>query len=73
MISKGEKLHCVVAEDHTENDFVNAPAASDLRPERWRGRLSHYGEAAVDVNNKGRLLRGSCSAQYMGWRSTAFH
>lgn len=73
MISKGEKLHCVAAEDHSEHDFLNAPAASDLRPEHSRGRLSRYGQAAVDVNDKGRLLRGSRSAQYMGWRSTAFH
>lgn len=73
MILKAENLHCVAAEDYSEHDFVNAPAASHLRPAHSRGRLSRYGEAAVDANNKGRLLRGSRSAQYMGWRSTALH
>lgn len=66
MILKAEKLHRVAAEDHSEHDFVNAPVASHLRPAHSRGRLSRYGEAAVDVNNKGRLLRGSRSAQYTG-------
>lgn len=66
MILKAEKLHSVAAEDHSEHDFVNAPVASLLRPAHSRGRLSRYGEAAVDVNNKGRLLRVSRSAQYTG-------